>query len=44
VNPLTAFLGTSRALVAGRGALVTGGLVALPGCVSALVDIAGGQP
>lgn len=44
VEPLTAFLGSSRAMVVGRWTLVTGGLVALPGCVSALVDIAGRQP
>lgn len=44
VEPLRVFLGSSRALAVGRVALVIGGLFALPGCVSALVDIAGRQP
>ena len=39
-----AFLRSSRALVIGRGVLVAAGLLALPGCVSAVVDIAGRHP
>ncbi|HVL92575.1 MAG TPA: hypothetical protein VM264_04450, partial [Acidimicrobiales bacterium] len=44
VEPVVAFLRSTRALVVGRWALVAVSLVALPGSVSALVDIAGSQP
>jgi hypothetical protein len=44
VEPVVAFRESSGALLLGRAALLIGGLAALPGCVSALVDIAGRQP
>jgi len=42
--PLVGALRSHGALIAGRVVLVAVGLVALPGCLSALVDIAGRQP
>jgi hypothetical protein len=44
VEPVVAFLRSTGALVVGRWALVAVSLVALPGSVSALVDIAGRRP
>jgi len=42
--PLVGALRSHGALIAGRVVLVAVGFVALPGCLSALVDIAGRQP
>ncbi|HEX2698630.1 MAG TPA: hypothetical protein VHM89_00295 [Acidimicrobiales bacterium] len=44
LEPLVAFLRSSRFVAGGRVALGIAGLVALPGSVSALIDIAGRQP
>ena len=44
VEPVVAFLRSTRALVVGRWALVAVSVVAVPGSVSALVEIAGRQP
>lgn len=44
VEPLLAFLRSRRASLIGRVVLAGAALVALPGCLSALIDIAGRRP